>query len=65
MTFDQFSTVLAPIATILGASAWLHNSLNRLTIRVEVMNSKLDNYGERIKRIETELDEIRKVLKNV
>jgi hypothetical protein len=60
MTFEQFGTIIAPMATVLAASAWIHGSLNRLAIKVEVMNSKLDDYGERIRRIEKELDEIRK-----
>jgi hypothetical protein len=64
MTFDQFTTIITPIAAILGAATWLHNSLNRLAIKVEVMNSKLDDYGERIRRIEHELDELRKVNRN-
>lgn len=60
MTFDQFTTIITPIATILGASAWLHTSINRLTTKVEVLNTKLDDYGKRIERIENELDEIRR-----
>jgi len=60
MTFDQLSTIVAPMATILAASAWIHTSLNRLAIKVEVMNTKLDDYGERIRRIEKELDQIRR-----
>jgi uncharacterized protein Yka (UPF0111/DUF47 family) len=60
MTFDQFGTMIAPMATILAASAWIHTSLNRLAIKVEVMNSKLDDYGERIRRIEHELDQLRR-----
>jgi len=48
------------MATILAASAWIHNSLNRLAVKVEVLASKLDDYGERIRRIEHELDEIRR-----
>lgn len=60
MTFDQFTTIVTPIATILGASAWLHTSINRLTTKVEVLNTKLDDYGKRIERIENELDAIRR-----
>ena len=59
MTFQEFGSIIAPIATILMASAWIHSSLNRLSIKVEVMSSKLDDYGERIRRIEKELDLIR------
>lgn len=59
MTFQEFGSIIAPIATILMASAWIHSSLNRLSIKVEVMSSKLDDYGERIRRIEKELDSIR------
>lgn len=62
MTFDQFTTIITPIATILGASAWLHTSINRLTTKVEVLNTKLDDYGKRIERIENELDELRRRL---
>jgi len=60
MSFDQFSTVVAPIATILAASTWLHSSLNRIAVKVEVLNAKLDNYGERILRLENEIDALRK-----
>jgi uncharacterized protein Yka (UPF0111/DUF47 family) len=60
MTFDQFTSIVTPIATILGASAWLHTSINRLTTKVEVLSTKLDDYAERIRRIEVELDEIRR-----
>lgn len=60
MTFDQFTTIITPIATILAASAWLHTSINRLTTKVEVLNTKLDDYGHRIERIETELDQLRR-----
>lgn len=59
MTFQEFGSIIAPIATILMASAWIHSSLNRLSIKVEVMSSKLDDYGERIRRIEKELDGFR------
>lgn len=59
MTFQEFGSIIAPVATILMASAWIHSSLNRLSIKVEVMSSKLDDYGERIRRIEKELDSIR------
>lgn len=60
MDFDQFGSIIAPIATILVASTWLHGVLNRLATRIEVINTKLDDYGQRISRIEHELDEIRK-----
>jgi uncharacterized protein Yka (UPF0111/DUF47 family) len=60
VSFDQLGTILAPMATILAASAWIHNSLNRLAVKVEVLASKLDDYGERIRRIEHELDQIRR-----
>ena len=60
MTFDQFTTIITPIATILAASAWLHTSINRLTTKVEVLATKLDDYGHRIERIEREVDELRK-----
>ena len=60
MNFDQFGTVIAPIATILAASAWLHNVLSRIATKVEVLSTKLDDYGERIRRIEQEIDEIRR-----
>lgn len=59
MTFQEFGSIIAPIATILMASAWIHSSLNKLSIKVEVMSSKLDDYGERIRRIEKELDSFR------
>lgn len=59
MTFQEFGSIIAPVATILMASAWIHSSLNRLSIKVEVMSSKLDDYGERIRRIEKELDAFR------
>jgi hypothetical protein len=59
MTFQEFGSIIAPIATILMASAWIHSSLNRLSIKVEVMSAKLDDYGERIRRIEKELDAFR------
>lgn len=57
MTFQEFGSIIAPIATILVASGWIHNSLNRLSVRVEVTNSKLDDYGERIRRMEKQLDQ--------
>ena len=60
MTFNELGAVIAPIATILAASAWLHGSLTRLSVKVEVLATKLDDYGERIRRIEKELDEMRK-----
>lgn len=60
MTLNELGTILAPMATILAASAWVHNSLNRLAVKVEVLASKLDDYGERIRRIEMELDAIRR-----
>lgn len=60
MNFNEFGSVIAPIATILAASAWLHSSLTRLAVKVEVLSQKLDDYGERIRRIETELDQIRR-----
>lgn len=60
MTFDQFTTIITPIAAILGASAWLHTSINKLVTKVEVLSTKLDDYGKRIERIENELDAIRK-----
>jgi prefoldin subunit 5 len=60
MDFDQFGGIIAPIATIIAASSWLHNSLNKIAIKVEVMNAKLDDYGQRISRIEQELDQIRR-----
>lgn len=60
MNFDQFTTIVTPIATILAASAWLHTSINKLTTKVEVLNSKLDDYGKRIERIENELDALRR-----
>jgi hypothetical protein len=53
--------MLGPIASILVASAWLHASLNRIATKVEVLSTKLDDYGERIRRIEQELDEIRRL----
>jgi hypothetical protein len=60
MNFEQFGTMVAPIATILVASAWLHSSLNRIATKVEVLSTKLDDYGERIRRMEQELDELRR-----
>lgn len=60
MTFDQFTTIVTPIATILAASTWLHTSINRLTTKVEVLSTKLDDYGDRIRRIEEELDALRR-----
>lgn len=60
MTFDQFTTIITPIATILAASTWLHTSINRLTTKVEVLSTKLDDYGDRIRRIEEELDALRR-----
>jgi len=61
VTFAEFGTVIGPIASILVASAWLHASLNRIATKVEVLSTKLDDYGERIRRIEQELDEIRRM----
>jgi uncharacterized protein Yka (UPF0111/DUF47 family) len=60
MDFDQFGSIIAPIATIIAASSWLHGSLNRIATKVEVMNAKLDDYGQRISRIEHELDQLRR-----
>jgi prefoldin subunit 5 len=60
MDFDQFGGIIAPIATIIAASSWLHGSLNKIATRVEVMNAKLDDYGQRISRIEHELDQLRR-----
>jgi len=60
MDFDQFGGIIAPIATIIAASSWLHGSLNKIATRVEVMNAKLDNYGERISRIEHEIETLRR-----
>ena len=60
MDFDQFGSIIAPIATILVASTWLHSVLNRLATKLEVLTTKLDDYGQRIARIEHELDQLRR-----
>lgn len=49
MTFEQLAAVLAPFVAVLGASAWLHNSLSSLRetiaglhVRLQVLERELD-----------------------
>lgn len=57
MTFEQLAAVLAPFVAVLGASAWLHNSLSSLRETIAGLHIRLQVLERELDRLRTKQEE--------
>jgi archaellum component FlaC len=57
---EQFAPAVPVVAAILGAAAWLHNSLGALRTEIRVIQAQLNGYDRRLDEIERDIRELQK-----
>lgn len=57
---EQFAPAVPVVAAILGAAAWLHNSLGALRTEIKVIQAQLNGYDRRLDEIERDIRELQK-----
>jgi septal ring factor EnvC (AmiA/AmiB activator) len=57
---EQFAPAVPVVAAILGAAAWLHNSLGALRTEIRVIQAQLSGYDRRLDEIERDIRELQK-----
>lgn len=57
---EQFAPAVPVVAAILGAAAWLHNSLGALRTEIKVIQAQLNGYDRRLDDIERDIRELQK-----
>jgi archaellum component FlaC len=60
MIFEQLAPSLPVVAAVLGAAAWLHNSLGALRTEIKVIQAQLNSYDRRLEEIERDIRELQK-----
>lgn len=58
MTIDDLTGLLAPVAPIVVATAWIHVSLSKIGTKLEVAISQLTDHRERILRLEEKVERL-------
>lgn len=58
MTLDDLTGLLAPVAPIVVATAWIHVSLSKIGTKLEVAISQLTDHRERIMRLEEKVERL-------
>jgi hypothetical protein len=51
MTIETLGTIIAPIAAIVGATAWLHASLSALREQIAGMRRDIDHLNGEVNRL--------------
>ena len=51
MNIENFGTILAPIAAIVGATAWLHASLSGLREQIAGMRRDIEHLNSEVNRL--------------
>lgn len=57
---EQFAPAVPVVASIIGAAAWLHNSLGALRTEIKVIQAQLNGYDRRLDEIERDIRELQK-----
>jgi archaellum component FlaC len=57
---EQFAPAVPVVAAILGAAAWLHNSLGALRTEIRVIQSQLTGYDRRLDEIERDIRDLQR-----
>lgn len=57
---EQFAPAVPVVVAVLGAAAWLHNSLGALRIEIRVIQAQLNNYDRRLDEIERDIRDLQK-----
>jgi archaellum component FlaC len=60
MIFEQLAPSLPVVTAVLGAAAWLHNSLGALRTEIKVIQAQLNSYDRRLEEIERDIRELQK-----